>query len=131
MISKQDGKLLIEDATTTKKSCIPIVFNESVHNIKTVSSVQPWVDDVNRWIVGTLKNGFDIFFHNRDYARFYALEKIARSPYMGYVFVLVRDKCTYVYYSCIWMYNPFGFIWFYTLPYCVHITALHGNAGVI
>ncbi len=99
VLSKEEEKLSIDDATRTKKSSIPIVRNETVHNVKTASSVQPWVDDMNRWVVSTLKNGFDIFFHDRDYARFYALEKVARSPYMSYVFILVRDAHTYLYSS--------------------------------
>lgn len=45
--------------------------------------------EFNRFAVGFLKNiVFDTFFAGRDYARFYALETIARMPYFSYLSAL-------------------------------------------
>ncbi len=100
VLSKQEEELSID--TKMEKSCTPVGLDETtckgneLEDLKAGTSVPPWVDDMNRWIVGTLKSGFDVFFQNRDYARFYALEKIARSPYMSYVSILVRDTHAYL-----------------------------------
>jgi hypothetical protein len=47
------------------------------------------VKDFNRFTVGFIKGVvFDTFFAGRDYARFYALETIARMPYFSYLAAL-------------------------------------------
>ncbi len=104
--------------------------NEMEEDLKATTSVQPWVDDMNHWIVSTLKSGFDVFFQGRDYARFYALEKVARSPYMSYVSVLVREAHAIIYDFPVFVYfdahvrGPLGLT-------SLHTTALYGNAWVI
>jgi len=45
-------------------------------------------DHFNEWAVSTLKGGIDVLMHDRPFARFYALETIARVPYFGYLCVL-------------------------------------------
>jgi hypothetical protein len=47
------------------------------------------VKEFNRFTVGLIKGlVFDTFFAGRDYARFYALETIARMPYFSYLAAL-------------------------------------------
>mmetsp|Transcript_35239 Transcript_35239/g.85007 ORF Transcript_35239/g.85007 Transcript_35239/m.85007 type:complete len:294 (+) Transcript_35239:81-962(+) len=53
------------------------------------SPINDSVKDANRFTIGFLKGAvFDTFFADRDFARFYALETIARVPYFSYLSVL-------------------------------------------
>jgi ubiquinol oxidase len=46
------------------------------------------IQDINVAVVRSVKGLMDVFFDGRDYARFYALETIARVPYFAYTCVL-------------------------------------------
>lgn len=61
----------------------------------TLASVQPKVNiprkfekRVNKAVVGTAVKVIDKLYENRDYARFYVLETVARVPYFSFVSVL-------------------------------------------
>lgn len=81
-------------ATSTSifaSSAAPDPTNESNPSAKFGSPLSESVKDANRFAVGFLKNTiFDTFFagDDRAYARFYALETIARVPYFSYLSVL-------------------------------------------
>ncbi|CAM9475339.1 unnamed protein product, partial [Phaeothamnion confervicola] len=51
--------------------------------------------ELDRFLVGTLKGAINSLFKDRDYARFYALETIARVPYFSYL-------------SCLHLYETLG-----------------------
>jgi ubiquinol oxidase len=53
------------------------------------SAVLPQVvDALNEKVVKAIKGGIDVFMADRDFARFYALETVARVPYFAYLSVL-------------------------------------------
>lgn len=44
--------------------------------------------DASKYVVDVVKGGINLFFRDRPYARFYALETVARVPYFAYLSVL-------------------------------------------
>ena len=58
--------------------------------------VPPFVELANSWSVDLIKGVLVRFFDTRNYAKFYALETIARVPYFAYVSVLhLKESCGY------------------------------------
>jgi hypothetical protein len=57
---------------------------------KETSSIPSWVNDTNRAVIGVIKDVLSSQFEGegREFARFYALETIARVPYFSYTSVL-------------------------------------------
>ena len=47
--------------------------------------LSPAVIALNKALVGTIKSSIDVAYHDRDIARFYVLETIARVPYFAYM----------------------------------------------
>jgi len=59
-------------------------------------TVPKLVSGVNAWSVNVIKGVLSSFFDDRHFAKFYALETIARVPYFAYVSVLhLKESCGY------------------------------------
>ena len=52
------------------------------------TGIPPFADAANERLVTVIKGGIDFFMEDRDFARFYALETVARVPYFAYLSVL-------------------------------------------
>jgi ubiquinol oxidase len=58
--------------------------------------VSRFIESANSWSVDLIKGVLVLFFGTRNYAKFYALETIARVPYFAYVSVLhLKESCGY------------------------------------
>lgn len=94
VLQDDEEKVVVEESFQPKT--IPLDDGKGIHgessNSSSSSVLEGWVikleQSINIFLTDSVIKILDILYHDRDYARFYVLETIARVPYFAFISVL-------------------------------------------